>query len=630
MSGPAVVRGLRAGGRAALVVLAAVLPFEMTDPIARIGPLQISSVEVFLYLALAVWATSLAAGWLWGDAGDRASCRRAPEAHGAVLLWALVLIVSAVRAPAFRPTAVKFAFRSLSGILLYAAAADLLRAPAAATRLVKALVAGALVAAFAMLADGHLPRVTAWLRPFHAQTFEVFGLVRGSGPFQYPNIAAMYLETALPLAFVLGLRSAEYPSEMGSVAAAHRWRLAGTALVILVLLAGILVTASRAGFGTAVVCLGGMGIFLARARQTRRASLAAFAALAVLGLASQLSSSALTLRLRFWKDADWYRASLGPVAGPAGVIPASIAGGESAEVTFELRNLGALTWRRLPPREVALSYHWLDAGSGNLAVFDGQRTALPNDMPPGAGAIIRASVLAPERPGRYVLWWDLVHEHSTWFSERGNPGFRAAVDVRGRSAPPGRVAVAAPPVVTPSASAVAAAPAAPSVVAAPAPSVVVVPSAPAAVPGAGFRFVPSDVIPRRALWGAAFAAWREHPLLGLGPDNFRHLYGRYLGLADPDDRLHANSLYFETMASLGTAGLLALAFLIVAFARATRVVVAAPATRWLALGLGAGLFAVLVHGAFDYFLDFTPTYTLPWLLGGVVVALGRPPEERAA
>jgi hypothetical protein len=602
MSGPAVVwglRGLRVLGRACLTLLAALLPFEMTDPLARVGPLQISSVELFLYLALAVWAMSLVADWLSGDRDLRAWMRRAPETHGAVLAWALVLFASAACAAGFRGTAVKFALRSLSGILLYAAAADLLRDPNAATRVVKALAAGALVAALAMIGEGRVASVTAWLRPFHAQTFEVFGLMRASGPFQYPNIAAMFLEAVLPLAFVLGLplglpSTAGPPPEGAAPAlAARRRRLTGAAFVVCALMAGILATASRGGLATAIVGLCGMGIFLARARQTRRTALAAFGALAVLLLASQLSSSALTLRLAFWKDADWYHASIEPVAGPAGQMPSSMAPAGRASVTFEVRNLGALIWRRLPPREVALSYHWIDAASGNLVVFDGARGRLPHDVPPGGEAIVLAIVRAPERPGRYVLWWDLVQEHATWFSERGNPGRRAVVEVRGQAASGGR------------------------------------PPEPVISAG-GFRFLPSEVIPRRALWGAAFAAWREHPLLGLGPDNFRHLYGRYLKLADPDARLHANSLYFETMATLGTMGLLALTFLILSFARAVRRAAAAPATRGLALGLGAGLCAYLVHGAFDYFFEFTPTFALLWLLGGMVVALGRPSAERPA
>jgi hypothetical protein len=363
--------------------------------------------------------------------------------------------------------------------------------------------------------------------------------------------------------------------------------------VIGALLGGILATASRAGIGSAVVCLFAMGMFLARTRATRDAALAAFAALVLLGLCSQVSSSALTLRLRFWKDADWYRSSIAPVPGPAGTMPARLPPGGEASVTFEVQNRGALTWPRLAPAPVALSYHWLDAATGDVAVFDGERSALPYDVPPGGAATVRATVRAPERPGRYLLWWDLVHERATWFSERGNPGLREPVEVRGLAAVGGPVATGA-------------------------------------VSDGGGQFVPSDVIPRRALWRAAVAAWREHPLLGLGPDNFRHLSGRYLAAIDVDDRLHANNLVLETLASLGAAGLLAFAWLVVALARATRRAAAQLTTRRLALGFGVGLGAYLVHGTLDYFFEFTPTYALWWLLGGMIVALGRPPAEAAA
>ena len=65
----------------------------------------------------------------------------------------------------------------------------------------------------------------------------------------------------------------------------------------------------------------------------------------------------------------------------------------------------------------------------------------------------------------------------------------------------------------------------------------------------------TDRLPRGILWRAAFVAWRAHPLLGIGPDNFRHRSREFLGRAS-DERMHANSLYFETLADLGCAGLL--------------------------------------------------------------------------
>jgi O-Antigen ligase len=589
---------LRKGGRGSLLLLAALLPFEMTRPLARLGPLQLSSVELFLYLALAIWAASVAAGLLVaGRARDRATGgRRLPAAHAAVLIWTLVLFASALCAPVLRGTAFKFALRSLSGILLYAAAVDLLRDPAAITRVARALAAGAISAALLTLAEGRWARVTTALRPFHGQTFEVFGLLRGSGPFQYPNIAAMYLEAVLPLVFVLGLSSIVAWSAR-SGAGASRSPGAGAVwpflvlLALLVLLGGILTTASRAGLATAVACLVALGICLARAPVTRRSTWAALGALAVLALGSLLASPALNLRLHFWKDADWYRASLVPVAGPAGQMPTRLLPAGQMSMTFEARNLGVLTWHRLPPAAVALSYHWIDADSGEVAVFDGARSQLPTDVAPGGSAIVRAIAVAPTRPGRYLLWWDLVHEHATWFGERGNPGLRGTIEV-GRMGDGAEKAAGASNI--------------------------------------GVGLTPRETIPRAALWRAALAAWREHPLLGLGADNFRHLYGRYLGLRDPDDRLHANNLYLETLADQGTLGFLALAFLVGALGLCARRAAAPPSTRLLALGLSVGLGAYLVHGLFDTFLEFTPTFALPWLLAGMLVALGRPPREPAA
>src|SRR4029079_12114425 len=139
---------------------------------------------------------------------------------------------------------------------------------------------------------------------------------------------------------------------------------------------------------------------------------------------------------------------------------------------------------------------------------------------------------------------------------------------------------------------------------------------------------------RMMLWRAAVMAWREHPLLGLGPDNFRRAYNRYIGLPRPDERLHANNMYFETLASLGLAGIVALALVIATFVGAARRAVglrgASSAAGLLAVGAAAGLGAYAVHGFFDYFLEFTPTYALLWLLGGMLMALAQEPGSAAA
>ena len=73
--------------------------------------------------------------------------------------------------------------------------------------------------------------------------------------------------------------------------------------------------------------------------------------------------------------------------------------------------------------------------------------------------------------------------------------------------------------------------------------------------------------PRRALWAAAVGMWAERPLVGIGPDQFRHQYGGHLNLEAFDDRIHASSLYLETLVGQGLLGLLALVGLLATLAR---------------------------------------------------------------
>ncbi|MBV9544447.1 MAG: hypothetical protein JOY61_08710 [Chloroflexi bacterium] len=50
-------------------------------------------------------------------------------------------------------------------------------------------------------------------------------------------------------------------------------------------------------------------------------------------------------------------------------------------------------------------------------------------------------------------------------------------------------------------------------------------------------------VPRLELWRAALKVFLAYPLLGVGPDNFRHVYGSALGLDAWDQRVDANNLY---------------------------------------------------------------------------------------
>jgi hypothetical protein len=583
------VERLRTGARATLLVLAAALPFELVEPVTHVGPLQLSSVELFLYLTLAMWGASLLGALALRERSLAGLFGGRSATHRAVAWCALALLLSALLAVAPRGPGFKFALRSAGGMLLFAAAADLLRARGAVARTAAALTAGALAAALLAVVEVRSSNAAALLHGFHAQTFEALGAPRGSGPFQYPNIAAMYLEAATPLAVVLCIAGLRAPTDAGLTSAGGIGRFAVTAIVTFLLLDGVLATGSRAGLLGALVAVAAVSAPDARRPGRRPAVWAAVAA--ALAIVAFASSSALAARLRFWHDGQWYRSAITQSGGAAARLPAVMRPlGEASEM-LELANLGELRWSRGSATPVTLSYHWLD-GRGAIVTFDGVRTLLPADLAPGDVVRVQATVRAPSRPGRYVLWWDLVHEHTTWFSEHGNPGLREQLVVRGGPALHGLPA-AATPVAPP--------------------------------------MKERKTLARGTLWRAAVKLFRAHPLVGIGPDNFRHRYGALLRLApdDIDERLHANSFYFETLADLGIVGSLTFALLVVTLARGARRALAAPATRLLTLGVAAALGTYLLHGLLDYFLEFTPTYAQFWLLAGMLVALQSQAEAAA-
>jgi hypothetical protein len=561
---------LRRWAGTALVATAASLPFEL-EATLPLGPLRLSSVELFLYATLALWMASVAVA-----PPAVFEPRRWPRLHQATAGLAVVMLASAATAPVFRGAAIKFTLRSWSGMLLFAAAADLLREPRTRRRALQALVVGASIAAALTVAEVYVPGAPLLLRPFHGQVFQALGMTRGSGPFQFPNIAAMVLEAALPVSLGLGSGG-------------------GAAALAVLMLAGVLATGSRAGLVVAAVALlamAGPRLRDARTRATAGRLLIAAGLVVALGLSA---GGALTTRLAFWRDGRWYHAVIAPAGGPSDRVPGRLPVGVEVAALVRVQNRGGFTWPRQPPSQVHLSYHWLDGDTGVVRVLDGKRTPLPADVPPGGEAVLRGVVRAPDRAGRYLLAWDVVQEGATWFRPPTDPGFWEPVLV-GDAAP--RIAAnrRARDSRTPSASDQAHVPPPPS---------------------------------RLQLWRAAIAAFRQRPLLGVGPDNFRHVYAQQSGA---DERLHANNLYVETLADLGIAGLAALAALIVALARAMRRAISVEdredrEDRAMAYGVSLALGAFLLHGTLDYFFEFTPTYVMFWLLAGALAAMDSRAQE---
>ena len=102
----------------------------------------------------------------------------------------------------------------------------------------------------------------------------------------------------------------------------------------------------------------------------------------------------------------------------------------SVEQTFRLRvtNLGDTRWPAAGDTgtgtgAVYLGSHLLRETEEEVA-WDYARARLPRDLEPGEQAEIDLTIRLPETPGRYILEFDMVAEHITWFEDHGSGTLR--------------------------------------------------------------------------------------------------------------------------------------------------------------------------------------------------------------
>jgi hypothetical protein len=467
--------------------------------------------------------------------------------------WAAFVCVAAVAAasaPEQSGNALRMAARIAIAAILWGIAAIGTRDESARRRVVgAALVSGAIVAVLVIADFAGLQAAGRFLASFRAGVAVVGAQVRASGPFQYPTIASMYLE----MAFALGL---------GLLVSAGDRRTRLCLVVVLAVVAeAIVLTFTRSGLLTMAVSLSLVAV--ATVRQRRRAASALLAALALLvGIELLSSRSAEMLMLRFTSEGQgrWFSAVLD--------VPSKITLDTRTpiDVPITVTNTGRATWDSEAANPIRLSYHWVAADSDDVIAWEGIRTPFDEPVRPGRTVSMNAQVGGPGRPGRFRLLWDIEQEHRLWFSTE-----------------PDSALVFSDGVLTgPMTS---------------------------AASGIGPHRIPRMAVRpgRLVLWGAAWRMFLARPLLGVGPDNYRLLYGRYSTVREADPRVHSNNMYIEVLAGMGLLGAAALAWIGVRIARDAIQALARPG---LEPGIAAACLAIAVHGLADSFLSFTGTYIL--------------------
>ena len=380
---------------------------------------------------------------------------------------------------------------------------------------------------------------------FRDEEFYLATAQRLSGTFEYPNTAAAFLAMSLPLMWLVPRRT--------------HWRVAGTCL----LFATLVLTYSRGAIAAVLVAYA--AIWLLTGKPGGWKSPAAFGALAVIvfGLVTVRAPLLVTRLMSATSDnplAAHYELEYTALSQRPDTF-------DRSEVT--VTNDGQTLWPATGPSRVVLSYRWYDINLDDVLEDAAVETFLPSDVASGESVTLEARFQTPAEPGAYLLIWDL-RAGREWFSRlRIRPVF-AEVDISSEAQR-----------VTENRDL--------------------------------SHWVPPDVadsidasVSRADLWRAAGRMFLANPILGVGPDNFRLMYGVHLGYSRWDPNIRSNSLYLELLSTTGVFGLAAFLFV-------------AGSIGWDRGAASIALGAFLLHGFVDVFIMTTPIYFAFWILAGLSI-----------
>jgi hypothetical protein len=473
-------------------------------------------------------------------------------------------LVSAAFAAANKGPALVYSLRMVAalGLALLVAVVH----PDSLRRGLRATAAGAaLVAVLAVLEAAGLQSLDPLLDLFRAQPFQVGELRRASGASENPNLAAATLMYGL----------------LALVAAEGRGRRArAIAIPVVALLAGGLVfTYSRGALVAA-----GLGLVVLAASP---GSPGGRRVLPVLTLGMLLTGALAWLwagpeaqwRRRVEADGSGYGAHYEPEDAFLSLGP-----GESRRVRIRLANTGPAGWGRDLP--LYLSHTWYDLT--RRVPLDKRYDPLPApQLRPGESLALEVELRSPEKPGRYLLVWDIDEPGVGAFSSLGVEPALVPVSVSATPEAPFQVSL----------------------------------------PQGAWRRG------RLEMWRLALVMWRAHPLTGVGPDNYRWLHGAYGGWLAWSVSNRAHNTYLELAATTGLLGLTTLlgtlAFTSRAAWRGLRRAPAGSDEAAVAIALLGLVVGIASHGVVDDCLPFTGHYLFLGFVVGAASALDRnvvPPD----
>lgn len=569
-----------------LLLLAFSLPFEL--PLLTLRTLQLTNLE--LLLALTLLLTTL--HHITTHYPLPSTLYPLPTTRYLLpTLLILTLLLTSLLAPEFRGNALKASGRVISGLLLTLTIPHILTTKRQFKWLIASIVAGGLLAiTIGWLEVATLGRFT-WLNLFRENATTAGPFRRLSASFPHANQTAMYIEATLPLLIALLItqakrltnyvnRGARYITRQNHPLPSTLYPLPLTIPIILYLQASYL-TYSRTSFVTIIAsCL-----LIPLVGRIAKSSVPKYTTIwaGVAGLTLILLGFNLWLnpifRLRLSSEGDneWYETTF--------IVPdeLTVPAGQIITPTITIHNNGHLIWRSTDRENpIHIGGHWyLQNQTTQLSAQP--RWRLDHTTRPGQTTTQPIPLQAPLITGTYRFEWDMVQEHIVWFSQKNGQHPSTTITVtqgsteqiqklsNNSSFVAFETIIETPQIVPP-------------------------------IPG------------RATLWRIALQQLQEHPLLGIGLDNYRLTYGPYLNQDTWNQTVHTNNWYIETIVSFGTFG--SIPFLLAMVSLLIQILRNLHHNIWT-MALSASLLTYFIHGLLDYFLLFNNTGLLFWLLIGL-------------